>query len=289
MTTEQIVADWVSRDAFGYGYLLDFCRRGARLCWAEDRGIALRNDRFSITYTGGEVPLDLPELNGTGLVLSDCKAVRDHLVSAHPDWFTMEAAQAIYPGKEPPRLQARPGLSVRPLTEADLNFVLENYHNPGAYESHIRQRIEEGMLGGMVDGALAGFAGIHQEGTMGLLEVLPQFRRRGLAEVLEVGLIAQQLHRGLLPYCHVRLGNTASEALQTKLGLVFDSDGRCTGLAERRFFLFFKEGVGFLNRRPPFLICLLPLRQIHGDFLLFHAIKQRFLQIILKGAFQIFK
>ena len=126
MTTEQIVADWVSRDAFGYGYLLDFCRRGARLCWAEDRGIALRNDRFSITYTGGEVPLDLPELNGTGLVLSDCKAVRDHLVSAHPDWFTMEAAQAIYPGKEPPRLQARPGLSVRPLTEADLNFVLEN-------------------------------------------------------------------------------------------------------------------------------------------------------------------
>ena len=75
----------------------------------------------------------------------------------------------------------------------------------------------------MVDGALAGFAGIHQEGTMGLLEVLPQFRRRGLAEVLEVGLIAQQLHRGLLPYCHVRLGNTASEALQTKLGLVFDS------------------------------------------------------------------
>ena len=223
MTTEQIVADWVSRDAFGYGYLLDFCRRGARLCWAEDRGIALRNDRFSITYTGGEVPLDLPELNGTGLVLSECKAVRDHLVSAHPDWFTMEAAQAIYPGKEPPRLQARPGLSVRPLTEADLNFVLENYHNPGAYESHIRQRIEEGMLGGMVDGALAGFAGIHQEGTMGLLEVLPQFRRRGLAEVLEVGLIAQQLRRGLLPYCHVRLGNTASEALQTKLGLVFDS------------------------------------------------------------------
>ena len=75
----------------------------------------------------------------------------------------------------------------------------------------------------MVDGALAGFAGIHQEGTMGLLEVLPQFRRRGLAEVLEVGRIAQQLRRGLLPYCHVRLGNTASEALQAKLGLVFDA------------------------------------------------------------------
>lgn len=181
------------------------------------------NDRFSITYTGGEVPLDLPELNGTGLVLSDCKAVRDHLVSAHPDWFTMEAAQAIYLGKEPPRLQARPGLSVRPLTEADLNFVLENYHNPGAYESHIRQRIEEGMLGGMVDGALARLcrypSGGHH-GTAGGPATVSAARACGGTGGRAHRAAAP---RGLLPYCHVRLGNTASEALQTKLGLVFDA------------------------------------------------------------------
>ena len=56
---------------------------------------------------------------------------------------------------------------------------------------------------------------------MGMLEVLPQFRRRGLAEVLEAALIAQQLERGRFPYCHVRHGNAASEALQKKLGLTF--------------------------------------------------------------------
>ena len=80
------------------------------------------------------------------------------------------------------------------------------------------------MLGGLVDGVLAGFAGIHQEGAMGMLEVLPQFRRRGLAEVLEAALIDQQLRRGRFPYCHVRHGNTASEALQQKLGLTFDEN-----------------------------------------------------------------
>ena len=219
---EQTVKDWVSRDTFGYGYLLDFYQRGARVCWADDKGLALRNDRYAITYTGGQVPVDLPELHGPGLVLTDSETLKDQLSAAHPDWMVMDTAQAIYPGKEPPELQLRPGVSIRPLTIEDLDFVLENYHNPGAYEAHIRERIAEGMLGGMVDGELAGFAGIHQEGTVGMLEVLPRFRRRGLAEALEAAVIAQQLQRGRFPYCHVRYGNTASEALQRKMGLVFD-------------------------------------------------------------------
>ena len=33
---ELTVMDWVSRDALGYGYLLDFYRRGARVCWLDE-------------------------------------------------------------------------------------------------------------------------------------------------------------------------------------------------------------------------------------------------------------
>ena len=221
---ELTVMDWVSRDALGYGYLLDFYRRGARVCWLDEAGVVLRDDRYRISYTGGDVPADLAELNGPGLVLTDSGALKEHLSAVHPDWMVMDFSQAYYLQKEPPRVQARPGVSVRPLTLEDMDFVLENYHNPGAYESHIRQRIAEGMLGGLVDGELAGFAGIHQEGALGMLEVLPQFRRRGLAEVLEAAIIARQLERGRFPYCHVRRGNTASEALQRKLGLTFDEN-----------------------------------------------------------------
>ena len=213
---EQTVKDWVSRDTFGYGYLLDFYQRGARVCWMDEAGLVLRDDRYRISYTGGQVPADLAELNGPGLVLTDSGALKEHLSAVHPDWMVMDFSQAYYLQKEPPRVQARPGVSVRPLTLEDMDFVLENYHNPGAYESHIRQRIAEGEL--------AGFAGIHQEGALGMLEVLPQFRRRGLAEVLEAAIIARQLERGRFPYCHVRRGNTASEALQRKLGLTFDEN-----------------------------------------------------------------
>ena len=198
---ENMVKDWVSRDPFGYGYLLDFYQRGAQVRWMDEAGLVLRDDRYGISYTGGDVPADLPELNGPGLVLTDSSALAEQLSAAHPDWLHMEFSQAYYLRKEPPRVQARPGVSIRPLTLEDMDFVLENYHNPGAYESHIRQRIAEGML-----------------------EVLPQFRRRGLAEVLEAALIAQQLERGRFPYCHVRHGNAASEALQKKLGLTFDEN-----------------------------------------------------------------
>ena len=45
-----------------------------------------------------------------------------------------------------------------------------------------------------------------------------------LAEVVEAAIIARQLERGRFPYCHVRRGNTASEALQRKLGLTFDEN-----------------------------------------------------------------
>lgn len=222
MTMEQTVRDWVSRDPFGYGYLLDFFQRGAQVCWADDQGLVLRDDRCHITYVGGTVPEELPALHSPGLLLTDDSVLAAHLDRTHPEWTLGAFSQAYYLKQDPPEVSLRTGVTLRPLTLADMDFVLENYHNPGAYESHIRGRIAEGMLGGLVEGELAGFAGIHQEGALGMLEVLPQFRRRGLAEALEAAVIAMQLQRGRFPYCHVRLGNPASEALQKKLGLVFD-------------------------------------------------------------------
>lgn len=223
---EQAVRAWVERDAAGYGYLTDFYRRGAEVRWLDERGIVLRNERYRITYVGGEVSETLEVLHGPGLVLTENERLTAALMKAHPDWDLGVFTQAYYLKPTPPELAPRPGLSFRPLNQEDADFVLANYHNPGAYEKHIRERIAEGMLGGMVDGELAGFVGIHQEGAIGMLEVLPAFRRRGLAEALEREIISAQLERGCFPYCHIRLGNQASVALQEKLGLTFDRSRR---------------------------------------------------------------
>ena len=71
---------------------------------------------------------------------------------------------------------------------------------------------------------VAGFIGTHSEGSMGMLEVLPEFRRKGYGLALEQFLIAWHLSRGWTPFGHVIDGNEPSLRLQQKAGMV------CAGL-----------------------------------------------------------
>ncbi|MBR0514478.1 MAG: GNAT family N-acetyltransferase [Clostridia bacterium] len=59
----------------------------------------------------------------------------------------------------------------------------------------------------------------HLEGSMGLLYIFPEFRRRGYATELEKAVIAKTLQEGYTPFCQIEKSNSASMALQRKLGL----------------------------------------------------------------------
>ena len=104
------------------------------------------------------------------------------------------------------------------LTQEHAALAASVYHDgDGAY---IRDRIEHGALFGVFESdALAGFAGFHDNGGMGMLEILPAVRRRGYAAQLGAFLIAAALKEGRTPYCHVVDGNEASLHLQRKMGL----------------------------------------------------------------------
>jgi len=108
--------------------------------------------------------------------------------------------------------------TIRQLDENHLDFVAEHY-------SHIEDRdyllgrLRSGvLLGAFLDGQLAGFIGMHAEGSIGILEVLPAYRRRGIAEALEIRMANRLLGRGHVPYTQIAAGNQASLALQEKLG-----------------------------------------------------------------------
>ncbi|NCC65511.1 MAG: GNAT family N-acetyltransferase [Spirochaetia bacterium] len=131
---------------------------------------------------------------------------------------TLRCVQAVYTAKEP--LDVDPNLKIRPVYEADLDLIVTHYTH--AEPSYVRDRVRSRtMLGLEIDGELAAFMGRHSEGAMGLLEVLPQYRRRHLGQQLESAYINLMLEQGLVPYCNVEMTNTASLALQRKLGLVF--------------------------------------------------------------------
>jgi tRNA (guanine37-N1)-methyltransferase len=107
---------------------------------------------------------------------------------------------------------------IRSLTQADLPFVHAHYDNISD-EEYLLERLGAGMLGVYVEGELAGFIGTHTEGTIGLLEILPAYRRRGLAFALEGAMMRRQQALGRVPYAQIKEGNEASLQLHRKLGM----------------------------------------------------------------------
>ncbi len=128
----------------------------------------------------------------------------------------MDCYQAVYIKKD--RLPVDAKLDIRKLDVSHIGFVSEHYHAVND-EDYIRNRLESGvMYGAYVEGKLAGFIGRHIEGSMGLLEVLPEYRRLGIGSSLEAYMTNLILDRGEMPFCQLITDNGKSLALQKKLG-----------------------------------------------------------------------
>lgn len=132
----------------------------------------------------------------------------------------MDCRQCAYLSSDAPPEKPAPGVTLRALEPENLGFVLAHYSH-SMDSAYLSGRIAEEMLGIFVGGTLAGFIGTHAEGTMGMLEVLPEYRRMGLAYTLEAVLIGRQLARGYVPHAQIVCHNTASLRLQEKLGMAF--------------------------------------------------------------------
>lgn len=122
---------------------------------------------------------------------------------------------AVYTRKEAPPVKPQ---DIRRLLPKHLEMVRRHYTL--ADEDYLLDRLHRGaMFGIFVEDKLAGFIGEHAEGGMGMLTVLPAYRRQGLAAALESFLIHKTLQKGFTPFCYVEEENEASLKLQEKLGL----------------------------------------------------------------------
>ena len=124
--------------------------------------------------------------------------------------------QVVWTSPEPPAYTDM--LQTRTATEEDIPLCLQTYSN--AFEEDVREAVLAGnVLLGYEGEELAGMIGLHTEGSIGMLEVLPSFRRKGYGTELEKAMIARQLAAGLIPYGQVYLSNAASFALQDSIGM----------------------------------------------------------------------
>lgn len=113
------------------------------------------------------------------------------------------------------------GFSIRTLTEEYIPFVAEHYSEIGTSE-YVSERIRHGAVyGAFYDKKIVGFIANHEEGSIGMLYVLPEYRKRHVAMALETYCMNLAVERGEIPYGQVVLGNEASIRLQEKMGICF--------------------------------------------------------------------
>ena len=128
----------------------------------------------------------------------------------------MICRRAVYNRKLP--LPISGNVVIKRLDESWLEEISSHY-TMGSKE-YVKERLKGGnMFGAFIGGNLAGFAGEHIEGSLGMLEIYKEYRRRGIAESLEAYMINYHLAKGYLPYGDVVAGNEPSFELQRKLGL----------------------------------------------------------------------
>jgi len=221
MSTKEKALEYLSRD-----YLLNIdmieCinRNTVKYFYAGDDGVLLTADddyAYMLAADNAETAIRILRTVDFKVAVLHDTAMLQPVAEAFGLEYKGACLQAAYLGKNPlPESDA----DIRPLTQEHAQFVAE--HNEMSDLEYIKGRIAADDMFGAFDGdTLMGFIGTHEEGSMGMLEVLPEYRRRGLALALEQYVINRTLSKGYVPYVQLYTTNAASKALQERLGLSF--------------------------------------------------------------------
>ncbi len=227
MTEIESAFAYLNRDPILHVSMLEPLRHGlARVAAVSSRGVILEYGRESDALwmvtaadTGEALRLleGMPRFRSWNIMteaLAKDLAARYHLKINSP------CHQAVYTSQERLPVSA----DIRQLDMTYLEQVARGYslfYDP----DYVEDRIQAGVVfGAFVDGCLAGFVGEHSEGSMGMLEVFPAYRRRGLGMALESFQINRLLDQGRVPFDQVIVGNDRSYRLQQKLGMVLSQD-----------------------------------------------------------------
>lgn len=114
----------------------------------------------------------------------------------------------------------KPSHHIVPLSPQDADYIFEHsiYQNVTRPE-FIRGRIQGGPSGGVYEsGKLAAWLMTQDDGSIGLLHVLEQHRRKGYAYDLTVYLVERIRAAERIPFLHIEDTNAGSMNLALKLG-----------------------------------------------------------------------
>lgn len=220
-----IATKMLSKDFLLNVDMLECIRRGsAEILFASDQAVLL---------------IDIP--SGIYMLSSKNPEISDNLISKLPNNIEIITAHeefsctllskkfnfknimichnTAYTLKTPIELK-HPMIDIRLLSRKYKDIIIKFYtkaENVG--ENYIDNRLKSKvMLGAFINDKLCGFIGSHEEGSIGMLEVFPQYRGKGIGTALQIAATNNALAKHRYPYGQVIEDNFASTALQKKLG-----------------------------------------------------------------------
>lgn len=110
------------------------------------------------------------------------------------------------------------------LSPSDAVYIYDNYeYKEFVTIEYIEERLRNGIgLGIYEKDCLAAWIITQDDGAMGFLNVLPEFRRKGYGFELTLNLISRLRAIGEIPFVHIEEDNEKSMNLSLKLGFVKD-------------------------------------------------------------------
>lgn len=110
------------------------------------------------------------------------------------------------------------------LVIEEAQYIYDNYdYQKFTTVEYIKERIQKSVaLGIHQDNKLVAFVMTHDDGAIGFLHVLPDYRRRGYAQELTIATIKKLRRSGDIPYVHIEEDNEKSMSLAKKAGFIPD-------------------------------------------------------------------
>lgn len=227
MNAEEKAKSYFQTDPLLYADTSEILARGnAEIITADECGVLLYERKAGTyllcaeEYTGAVALLENVEREkiyaGSGFIVAHGEKARAAVKDTFPVGSETACYQVVYTSKTPLPLSG--ALAFRHAERAEIERIKRDYDREPP--ESIEQLAKEKKLwcGFDSEGAFVGFIGSHPEGSMGLLLIFPEHRRKGYGEELEKMLVNAYLAEGRLPYGHVVVGNEVSMRLQEKLG-----------------------------------------------------------------------
>ena len=207
--------------------IIEAIRRGtAEILYAEIDGVLIREKKsnaYMISVDDFEIGRKLIDtIEESSLIVSHQQFMVDYILNRFKLTKSLECVQAVYMSRN--KLPVKKyELEINKLKVEQIKLILEHYDKLSINE--IETLLKNGnIFGGYKNEKLIGFVGNHLEGSIGLLEVFPQYRRLGYGIILESYIINKMLEESLVPFAQIEIDNKKSMLLQTKLGFKISKD-----------------------------------------------------------------